>query len=347
MRNPQKCSRHALRSAIEKDITETIPPGILEVFGTGLISMPRVVNSIHSPLQQGDTELAMVQAFTYDITLESTRDKVDAFADLLKSAKLVDSTFTSELSVDLSLALCVVLARMLLQAEKNARILRRDLIPQISGALVRDVQRTLGRTRVLVIQLASEFTQDRATFEQAEDASVYKIPDSLANSIVSASAQAQSAVALPRALAVALAHNAGIDDDEWDMLVDLDSLLEDPNIAIRQYSQMPSAAGGESSYSRLQVITENLRHEAGKVFARDLAATPETSTSIRLSALLLAAEINKTPKASTWQYSASPKPQSRSQSAILYRNLVAAITWLERRINGADPAAEMIMLAIE
>jgi hypothetical protein len=233
---------------------------------------------------------------------------------------------------------------MLLQAEKNARVLRRDLIPQVSGVIVRDLQRTLGRTRTLVTGLASEFAQDRTTFEQANDAALYNIPDSLADSIVSAS-EAHDAVSLPKTLAFALARNAGIDDEEWDMLIDLDDLSDDLDKVTRQYP-LP-ATDRESPDSRLQVITEYLRSEARNVFAREAAATPQVSTLIRLSALLLAGEMNNMTKARTWQYSGAARPQSRSRTAVLYRDVVAGITWLERRTNGTDTATEMIMLAIE
>lgn len=344
MRNPQKSGRYTLRSAIEKDIAKSIPPKVLELLGAGIILMPGVVNSIHSPIQQSDSDLAMARAFSYDITLENNRDIVAGFADTLASATTLSNQFSSDLSVDLSLALCVVLARMLLQAEKNARVLRRDLIPQVSGVIVRDLQRTLGRTRALVTGLASEFARDRTTFEQANDAAIYKIPDSLADSIVSASG-AHDAVSLPKTLAVALARNAGIDDEEWDMLIDLDEMSDDLDKVTHQY--LLPAADREPPDSRLQVITENLRSEARNVFAREVAATPQVSTTIRLSALLLAGEMNNVTKARTWQYSGTARPQSRSQAAVLYRDVVAAITWLERRTNGTDPATEMIMLAIE
>lgn len=347
MPNPQKSGRRTLRSAIENDITETIPPSMLEVFGTGLILMPGVVSNIHSPLQASDPELAMTRAYSYDTTLESTLETVASFSDILKGASFVNDKFSSEFSVDLSLSLCVVLARMLLRAEKRARILRRDLIPQVSGVLVRDLQGALGQTRALVTRLASEFARDHATFEQAEDASIYKIPDSLADSIVSASAQAHAAVALPRALATALSRNAGIDDEEWNLLIDLDRLSEDLHNAVQQYSQaLPELEGGAPD-SRLKVIANNLWSDGGSVFVRDVGATPAVSTSIRLAALLLAGEMNKTTEARLWQYSTTAKLQSRNEATVLYRDVVAGITWLERRINGSDPATEMIMLAIE
>jgi NACHT domain len=347
VRNAQKSSRQALRSSIERDIVKAIPPNILELIGPGLILMPRVVNNIHSPIGQDDSELAMERAFSYDIILEETRDMVATFADTLRGVTMANDQFSIDFSADLSLALCVVLARMLLQAEQNSRALLRDLIPQISGVLVRDLKGTLARTRTLVTGLASELAQDRATFEQVNDAAIYKIPVSLADSIVSASKEAHAAVALPKALAGALAHRAGIDDGEWDMIIDLDGLSENLGRAMHQYSHMLPAAEGESQDSRLQVITKKLRSEARSVFAREAAVTPQISTSIRLSALLLAGEMNKTAKARTWQYSGTTRPQPRNQAAVLYRNVVAGITWLEGRTNGTDPATEMIMLAIE
>jgi hypothetical protein len=279
--------------------------------------------------------------------LESTLETVAAFSDILKGASFVNDKFSGEFSVDLSLSLCVMLARVLLRAEKKARILRRDLIPQVSGVLVRDLQGALGQIRALVTRLASEFSRDHATFEQAEGASIYKIPGSLADSIVSASAQAHAAVALPRALATALCRNAGIDDEEWNLLIDLDRLSEDLHSAMQQYSQALPAMDGGAPDSRLKVIANNLWSDASSVFVRDVGATPEVSTSIRLAALLLAGEMNKTTEARLWQYSTTVKPQSRNEATVLYRNVVAGITWLERRINGSDPATEMIMLAIE
>lgn len=140
---------------------------------------------------------------------------------------------------------------------------------------------------------------------------------------------------------------ARIDDDEWRMLIDPDRLSAEFAKQTGRFPQELSVPEWEPLASWLRMTAKKLRYEAGNVFAREIAATPRVSTSIRLSALLLAGELNEMNRPRTWQYTGPTRSQPESPVANLFRDVAAGITWLERRHNGIDPATETIMLAIE
>lgn len=346
--NPAIASKETLHSAIENDIRRTIPSSILELLGPGLVLMPRVIRNISSSTGRRDPELALVRAPTYEAMLEDTGEMVNGFADTLKRAATATHQFSSGFSADLSLALCVMLARRLRRAEQDTRDFRRQLPHQISGVVVRNLEGALARAHALVGDLMSQIAKDHPTFGLVGGSDIYKIPASLADSIVSASRDAGTAEALPQALAGALAGRARLNDEEWRVLIDPDEFsagLTRPAGRFVQEFQVPEW-GPLAPW--LRTTAKKLRDEAGNVFAREMAATPEVSTSIRLSALLLAAELNemtKPPK--TWQYTGPTRSQPENPTASLFRDLAAGITWLERRHRGIDPATETIMLAIE
>jgi hypothetical protein len=95
------------------------------------------------------------------------------------------------------------------------------------------------------------------------------------------------------------------------------------------------------------MIAEKLRSEAKSVFNRETVPTPHISTSIRLSALLVAGESNEIVRRQTWQNSTVVSFQPESPAASLFRDTAATITWLESRRKGAYPATETIMLEAE
>jgi hypothetical protein len=345
--NPRECNPWTLHPAIENDIVSTITPSALELLGTGLVLMSRAVRNIHSATQEVDPDLAMARAPTYDTIYENTASSVARFADSLESAATITQECDSELAADLTLALCVILARMLHRAQRNAQELRRDLLPQISGGTVRRLRQSLGRTQPLAIDLMSKFAGDRATFQRGDSSTFYQIPGSLANSIVSASREARTAADLPKELAGQLAINARIGHDKWDLLIDPDELSGNLTGAVGRFFHELRTAKIEPSTYWPERIAEKLRSEAKSVFTRETALTPHISTSIRLSALLVAGESNEIVRRETWQDSTLISFRPESPAASLFRDTVATITWMERRRKGADPATETIMLEIE
>jgi hypothetical protein len=345
--NPRECDPRTLHPAIEHDIISTITPGVLELLGTGLVLMSRAVRSIHSATQEVDPDLATARAPTYDTIFGNTAISVARFADSLKSGGTVTQKSGSDFAADLSLALCVMLARMLHRAQNNAAALRRDLLPQISEATVRSLQQALKRTQPLATDLLSSFAEGRATFQRESGSAFYQIPGSLADSIASASREAGSSADLPRELAKQLASRARIGSDKWDLLIDPDELSVHLTEAVEKFFQELYAAKIQPSTSWSGMIAEKLRNEAKSVFIRETAPTADISTFIRLSALLTAGESNEIARRQTWQNSTVVGFKPESPAASLFRDTAATITWLERRREGADPATETIMLEIE
>lgn len=345
--NPREGSREVLRSAIRGDIIGTIPPAILELLGTGLVMLPKITKNTISPEQKYDPDLAIARTPGHEGTLKNYGAIVTRFADSLERTATITPQFSSDFSADFSLILCVVLARMLGRAQRKARILRRDLSPQISGMVVRNLEDALDRARALVNDLASQFALESTTFEQREESANYKIPEILADSIAWASEEASAAGALPQELARTIAYRACIDDKRWDILINPDELSSNLTSAVDIFPQELAGTDREPLNRWLRTVAEKIRKEAGSVFTRETEATPRISASIRLSALLLAGELNKMARPRISLRSESENFHPSSQAARMFRDVAAGITWLERRHDGTDPAIEMIMLATE
>lgn len=353
--HPHQGNRHTLNSTIRGDLLTTISTNMLNPLGTGLILASKVIRDISAPSQEFDRDLAIARAPAYDTMLANTYRTIVKFADTLENDISVTHQFDSDFSADLSLALCVVLGRQLGQAERKARTLGHNLPPQISGATVRHLAEILHRTHALTTDLASQIAWGRITFEQGNARDIYKVPDSLAKSIVSAVKDIHTFNDLPDALAKALAYNARIDDSDWDILVDPDSLSANLSKALDQFSEElheserePSTSWQrELSASWLRMIAERLGSEAESVFAREAPVNSQVSTSIRLSALLLAGELNEMANPRTWRFAEHASLQPLSQAAGMLRDIAAGITWLEERHKGTRPATETIMLEIE
>lgn len=337
--NPREGSRNAVRSAIQDDIIGIVPPEALEVLGTGLVLMSKVTRNLSLPKDRYDPDLAIARMPRHGEVLKNANRVVAEFADALRGAEAISPQFGSDFSADFSLSLCLMLQRMLGNAEYKARALRHDLPTQISGAVVRDLEGTLGKAHALVAGLTPRFARDGTALRQAGDNIVYEIPKSLEDSIVSASEKAATASALPEALANVLTRSVFINE------IDPDGLSSSLAIAVENFSQKMPETEKYPPVRWLRMIAEKLRSEAASVLTRETAVTPQTSTFIRLSALLLAWELND--RARIWQYSRSEKPQPEDQDETIFRDVAAGITWLERRRNGTDPATETIMLATE
>jgi hypothetical protein len=195
--------------------------------------------------------------------------------------------------------------------------------------------------------LMSQIAEDRPTFKKVGGRDIYRIPDSLAHSITSATRSVRASADLPQALAISLANSAKVNDDEWRMSIDPDGLSAKLATAMNRFSEESRGTQSEPLAWWLRAVAERLRSEAGDRFTREMPTTPQVSTSVRLSALLLAGELNEVNKPTSWQYTGPTMSRPQSRAAKLFRDVAAGITWLERRHNGLEPARETIMLAIE
>jgi hypothetical protein len=362
--NPQTVGFSALHSSIESDIIKVIPPDALKLLSLGLAVMAKV--SVRSPTQEIDPELALVRAPAYEITLEKFDDKVAVLVDALEKAGAASYQFNSGFSADLSLAFCVVLARMLGKAERNVRTIQRDLIQipemMISDSVVRNLLDALTRANALTKDTISQFTQERTTFEHVGGDAIYDIPSSLVDSITVAAKEAGTAAGLPQALAKTLVDRAFIaaglgGSIDLSKSIDLSELSSDLVNTTVKFPQELSGVTSQPTILWLQMIDRRFREEAIKVFSRKTAATPQVSTLIRLSALLLAGELKEAARRLDLEYKRSKllsrqEPESAksellTRNASLFSNAAEGITWLERRENGMDLATETIMLAVE
>lgn len=94
----------------------------------------------------------------------------------------------------------------------------------------------------------------------------------------------------------------------------------------------------------MSATARRLKEEAESVFTRRAPASRDASASIRLSALALAGEIDELELSRAGDRSWRALPP-RSEVGDMFREVAAAITWLERRQNGQAIATEVIMLA--
>jgi hypothetical protein len=213
------------------------------------------------------------------------------------------------------------------------------MTPHLSGVIIRDLQKALSQARALVTDIASQFARDHATFERADDGDLYTIPRALTDSIMAAAKNVRTASALPKMLVEKLAYNAGAGEKK--------GLIIDPSELTASLTSSVIRLPAEPSALWLQTIDRKFRIEAVNAFDRVTVATSEISTSIRLSALLLAGELIETARRRTRQDPEYDRSKSQMETAMLFYNIAAGITWLERRNDGTDPATEKIMLAIE
>jgi len=342
-KNPRAGNRDEYFSEITDDIILMIPPDIISKFGSSLILASRIIRNIALPQWEFDPDLAEAQLPSYRQGLSHIKQATKELSSTLK--RDIDNPFQcdSDFAADFSLTLNTTLIRSLAQAKRKSQDLRNAPPPGISRRVFADFEKSLEEAQDMATDLALQFVRTSKSFTLADEKIIDQMPKSLTNCITSAATQAKSVEILPQALAAAVKDYANADDSAWDISIDADRLcsnLIDATNKVDQVKFWPSAQW-------IRLTARNLRNETERIFNRESEIANRESSLIRLSALLLAGEFNEMTRPRVRSYTDPEAPQPRSEAADMFRDVAAGITWLERRQNGTDPAAETIMLSIE
>jgi hypothetical protein len=130
--------------------------------------------------------------------------------------------------------------------------------------------------------------------------------------------------------AKAFAHLAGISGRKY--LVSPDELALRITNAIQAFQETQTPYKGATRSSWATTVGDRLQATAIPIFNRQKQLTLADATSIRLAVLCLAAEADEI---------------HQSRIAEDLREIAAGVTFIERRVNGQDPATETIILASE
>jgi hypothetical protein len=357
MRNPQ-CIDTVFLPVVKADLSAIIPPMAVSLVGLALILTRRVIDNINSVAGDAlvDAALAEVRSASNERILAEASDLVTGLIHELEGAAPTSYEFASILSVDIGLALFLTLEQRVSQALKSVGDLRRRPPPGVRTSDTRTLQNLLRQAQPLVEAFAPPFSRSLFSFRDAIG-SRYSVPGSMAASIGSASENAIDVNDFLHQFSLALVSNARLDRSNRKINVDPDGLTANLAKAADSLSDELSsypARENEVPAPWIEITADSLIKEAGNVFSRKAAPAALTSASIRLSALMLAGEMHfmaredyleKIGTLSRLAFLEANEKESKTAPMLL--DVVAGITWLERRHRGTEPAIETIMLAVE
>jgi hypothetical protein len=345
-RHPHEMSHSAVANYVHTDLERSIPSSVFSFLAPRLLTISSMITNliaanqrihdvINDPVHLDDPESISNRA------ADSARARLEKFKyDFGQDCDLMRQ-FASDIASDFEFALYLALARRLARARDLAVQLRRNT-PSSSGH-ARELAAELAEARDHVRSFSGSLALGRTTFDLFNDAD-YVMPQILRKSISAALEECGHGKDFLPLFSAWFAKRAGIEASSWH--VHPDRISDNLNEAVASFLAGMPAESKDHPISWMSVTARRLKDEAERVFTRSAPASRDASASIRLSALVLAGEIDELELSRAGDHSWRALP-ARSRVGDMFREVAAAITWLERRHNGQDPATEVIMLAVD
>lgn len=345
-RHPHEMGYSAVANYLQSDLEKSLPSVVFSFLGPRLLSMSSVITNLISANQRlrdaiNDPERLDDPESVGSRAADAAMKRLGKFNyDFSKADDLVHPS-ASEIGRDFQFALYIALARRLARARNLAVELRQN-IPANSGR-ARELVNELAGARDRVRSFSTSLALGRSTFDGFNNDD-YLMPQILRKSISAAIEECDHGDDFLSFFSGWFAKRAGIGDGSW--RVNPDDMANNLNEAVASFLASMPAGSNDHPVFWMSATARRLKVEAESVFTRSAPASRDVSASIRLSALVLAGEIDEFELSTTGDRSWRVLPPP-SKVGDMFREVAAAITWLERRQNGQDLATEVIMLAVD